>query len=287
MQNLASLRLHATLLAVVALVTAVAHVAWRGRYAEERNKLAQKAASVRAREIEAAWKALPYTNASYGGATDALLAKIDWAGLSLSDLQRTKLQSRLDEVLQYLVAPGLGEYCRLKTEALHFRFNASRSTKLILSGASQPPDAQLQPASEPLSRDETDGLQVTRAVWEKLYGAEGGLSVTGLTGICLENVAAATCATNSPMALLQGSVRKGWTTATEAMNPGFVYPALKDQRTASGEKSLFFQLSFFAQSYNGEKAGPVYLCLGWLPEDQEWALCRMISDSWLGLHIPF
>ncbi len=287
MQNLASLRLHATLLAVVTLATAVAHVAWRGRYAEERNKLAQNAASVRAREINAAWKALPYADASDPRVPDALLAKIDWAELNLADLQRAKLLSRLHQVFSYLVSPSLNEYGRLKTEGLQFRFSTSRSTKLILTGDRQPRVGQLLAATEPSPQVEGDGVAATRAVWEKLYGGESRMRVTALTGICLENVAAATCATNSPMALLQGSVRKGWTTATEAMNPGFVYPALKDQPTASGEKSLFFQLSFFAQSHDGEKAGPVYLCLGWLAEDEEWAVCRMISDSWLGLHIPF
>ena len=73
----------------------------------------------------------------------------------------------------------------------------------------------------------------------------------------------------------------------EAPNPGFEYPALKERPDSSGNKSLFFQLSFFAQANGSDKAGPVFICLGWQPEEQEWALGRMISDSWVGMQTLF
>lgn len=309
MKRLTSFRLHALLLGAVGLVTTAAYIGLRERHSHERDRLAHSAAGERAREIEASWKTLPYTNATQAGVLDAFVAKIDWAGLNLSDLQKNKLQSRLAHVLRYLAAPTLEQYGQLKTEGLRYQFKPSLVAQRILAGhvsngyepkfnqkasgfAPFGPESAPVPGSrstvlEPSIDLDATGLATTRAVWEELSGLSARLAGSRLTGICLEHVVAATSATNSPTALLKGSVRQGWTTATEAVNPGFEYPALPDRPTPAGNRSLFFLLSFFAQTNDGAKAGPVYLCLGWSPEDQEWALCRMLSDSMLGIHILF
>jgi hypothetical protein len=261
MNKLTGFRLHAALFGSVLLLTAGAQIGFRERYAHERDRLAHSAAGVRSREIEAGWKTLPYTNTTQAGVVDAFVAKIDWAGLNLSEFHKSKVQSRLGQVLSYLVAPSSEEYFRLKTEGLHYRFKASRSAKMILAGIGRQAEGPFLAKSltllEPPSQAEADALGISRAIWGKVYGSGDRLAVSKLTGICLERLSVATTSTNSPTALLKGSVRKGWTTATEAINPGFEYPALIDRPTESGNKSSFFQLSFFAQTNDGEKAGPV------------------------------
>lgn len=285
------LRLHVLLLGGVIAFTAGAHVAFRGRYAQERNKLAHQAAGVRAREIQAAWKALPYIAASDPVTVQALVSKIDWTSLNLSDPQKAKLQGRVERVLAYLFAPTLDEYCQLKTCGLRYRFSPSRSAQMILADSERGSAKPLRIAAA--GAESIDGAldaggecSVTRAVWERTAALQGPPWFSKLTGVSLHGVSAALSPTNTPTALLKGSVAKGWTSATEALNPGFQYPALSDRPTTNNT-SLFFHLSFFAQTDGGNRAGPVYLCLGWLPGDEEWALCRMISDSMLGIRILF
>jgi hypothetical protein len=265
MNRTTRLRLHAVLFGSAALITAGFHVGLNSKHEIERAKLAHKAAGERSREIGESWKALPYSNAAQADVIEAFTAKIDWRALKLSDTQKTKLQSRLGQVLRYLIAPNVDEYCRFKTEGLHYRFKPSPVVMTNFLAGRLIPD--------------TD-LAVVRATWASLYDKPDHPRLAPLTGLCLDHVVAATTTTNSLAALLHGSVRKGFTVMTEVPNIGFEYPGLHDQPVGTDDASLFFQLSFFAQTKRGEKAGPAYLCLGWVPEDQEWALCRMISDSW-------
>jgi hypothetical protein len=60
----------------------------------------------------------------------------------------------------------------------------------------------------------------------------------------------------------------------------------------TGPKGVWFSspsrgLFFFAQSGSNGAAGPVYLSLSWLAEQQTWAAGRMLSDVWLALRTPF
>jgi hypothetical protein len=71
------------------------------------------------------------------------------------------------------------------------------------------------------------------------------------------------------------------------MNPGFEYPALDKLPLDGPNAPVYLHLSFFAKVKEGDRAGPVYVSLSWLPEDQAWAVGRLLSDTWLTLHSLF
>jgi hypothetical protein len=80
--------------------------ALRGRQAQELRELGEKSTAIRAREIEAYWMTLPYTDASQPGFMDKFLATIDMPSLGLSTVQQDKLQARLRTMTDYLLHPS-------------------------------------------------------------------------------------------------------------------------------------------------------------------------------------
>jgi hypothetical protein len=88
--------------------------------------------------------------------------------------------------------------------------------------------------------------------------------------------------TNSPGELLTGPVRNGFTASCDSTDPGFVYGAKKWPGPP-----LLFEVSFLAKASGSDDAGPVYISLEWIEEDQNWALSRLMTDSWLHIKTIF
>jgi hypothetical protein len=84
-------------------------------------------------------------------------------------------------------------------------------------------------------------------------------------------------------------VRKGLTVLRTSRNPGFEYSGSRavSSAAAGSNEPVYLHISFFARAKRGETAGPVYLNLRWLPEQQAWAIEDFLSDSWLALYTPF
>lgn len=276
MKKPTGLRLHLGILALVAVVTAGARVALRERHAQEFQRLGQVATNLRAREAEAAWKALAYADASEPGFTDTFLGKINWGSLPLSAVQQERLQTRLRQVVGYLLHPSFEDYFRLRTEGLHYQFQPSRAMNVMWTNLLHRSAADL--AAQP--------LQAVHALWDPAVGPSNRFDSSRITAVCLTNVAAATSGTDTVHSLLSGPVRKGFTSAREALNPGFQYPGLERLSLSGSNAPLYFHLSFFAKASSGG-AGPVYLSLCWLPEEQTWSLSRLLADTWLPLYTPF
>jgi hypothetical protein len=80
-----------------------------------------------------------------------------------------------------------------------------------------------------------------------------------------------------------GPVRQGFTVAFEVMNPGFHYSSTN----ALASVPLLFEFSFLAKIDGSAVSGPLHISLLWLEEHQDWALNRLIADSWLRFQTLF
>lgn len=269
--------MHGVVLAGAMALTMAPRLALPHRYALERQEIAREAGARRSREIQMAWRALSYTNLTDHAVIDTLIAKIDSPSLGLSDLQRTGLESRLREVIDYLHSPGVDQYYEPKTAGLHYRFELSKRAQRLLANAKSPPEQG--PPREP--------REVAQVLWNAVHTNAETPGGSTLSAVCLDQVAALTSRTNSGRALLSGRVAKGFTVAEEALNPGFEYPGGATATSGDAAQGLFVHLSFFAQTSPSGNAGPVYISLGWSEQDQEWFLSRLITDVWLRLNPLF
>jgi hypothetical protein len=95
-------------------------------------------------------------------------------------------------------------------------------------------------------------------------------------------VLGSTAQTNAPGALLTGPVNNGFTASYDSIDPGFVYDTAKRPGPP-----LLFEVSFLAKANGSQNAGPVYISLLWVEEDQNWALNRLLTDSWLRIKTLF
>jgi hypothetical protein len=242
-------------------------------FARESQEVAAKASQKRSRQIEAAWRLRTY-NALSAGTEEALIRRVPWTSLALSELQQTKLRVRLTEVLHYLELPTLDEYYRLKTEGFHWSLQPHGSASNLLVTAFPRLDIGTQPARA-----------VIKVLWEEVRAQDASSAVFRLTAVCLDSVIGGTEHTNTGGRLLTGTVKQGFTVAVEAVDPGFVYVGGKVSNVP-----LLFQLSFLAKANgaNGaENVGPVYVSLLWVEEDKNWGLNRLITDSWLKVRTIF
>ena len=277
MKRLTQLRPHVLILALAALVVVGARVAFRHQYARDLQRAGQGATDTRAREAEAHWKALAYVRASDPGFAESFLGKIDWARLDLSSEQAAKLRARLGQAVEYLVQPSVDGYVRLRTEGLRYQLKPNRGMHHLWTNALHRSESEL--SAEP--------LRALKLCWNSGWGGSNWVRGVHVTSVCLTNVAVATARSNTVAALLFGPVRKGFTSTRESLDPGFEYAGLACPPGGGSNAPLYLHLSFFAQSGTNGAAGPVYLSLSWLPEEHAWAACRILSDSWLGLHTPF
>jgi hypothetical protein len=272
MSSLARIKWHLVLLAGAALLTASSRVAFKDRHADELRRLNSRGASQRAREIEAMWAALSYTDATAPDFVDRFLAKIDWNRIPVSDAQRTKLQARVRDVVGYLQAPTFDEYFRLRTEGLHYVFLPTLTNVAQATAGSQA--VELEDGAE----------QAARKIWNSAHSRNGQVDPSRINSVCLDRIAASISYTNSLGDLLNGGAAKGFTMAAVMPNPGFSYPG---DGSKLSQASPILNLSFFAKAGASTNAGPVYISLCWLANDEQWALNRMVADSWVALRTVF
>lgn len=274
--NLTRVRVHLLIFGVFLGAVCALRIGWRGHYVREAREVATRASQRRSRQIETAWKRHTYTDLS-AGTEEALFQRIPWASLALSDVEQAKLRVRLSDVLHYLERPSVEEYYRLKTEGFHWSLQPRGYASNLLAKALPAADVRMYCARDPRT--------ATRSLWAEVHTAhtEGAASpVSWLTAVCLDSVVGNTERTNTGRALLTGSVKQGFTVAVEAVDPGFVYSSEKALKAP-----LLFQLSFLAKANGLENAGPVYISLLWVEEDQNWALNRLLTDSWLRVKTLF
>lgn len=268
-----TLRRHSLLLSLCIGAVITSRVVFPHHYRDGLRKVAAHATAIRSEELEAAWKNTTFSDLDSTNVEAAFLNKIKWSALNLSEKQRAVLSSRLVQVLEYLKAPSFEGYFRLKTEGFHYSFAPDGLTSNLLS-----PDSLRLILSDP------EQLQpCLRELWMRVTTDDGKARCPGLGALSLESVTAAVSHTNSTRALLVGPVKKGFTVAAEFCDPGFQY--LKP--TNSDSTPLVFQLSFIARSKDSHAAGPVHMSLLWIVQDQNWAVNRVILDTWLGFSTLF
>lgn len=243
-----------------------------GHYTHDLNQVVSEASLQGSREREAVWRRQAYTAFSASDIVSAMSKKVPLASLHFSQVHRAKLELRLLDVLHYFEQPTFDEYYRLKTEGLHWTLQPDTHARDLLadSAAVGPP----QPSP-------TEARDLLRKMWEHVHAGPQP-SLPRLTAVCLDSIAGATTHTNSPKALLTGEVKRGYTAAREAIDPGLAYGSGR-----ASTEPLLFELSFLAKANGSEDAGPVYISLLWVEEDQEWALNRLMTDHWLQVKTIF
>ncbi len=268
---------HIVLLSVVGLLAILFRALLQETYARELREIGKAASEQRALEVEGMWRDLPYADASGPEAAEVFVAKIDWSLLPLSDLQQGKLSLRVAALFRYLQNPSFAEYYRLKTEGLRFQFEPDQHVKDLL-GRSAPKD-EAGPLPDP--------KETLEAIWAAVHRQGGNTTVPKITAFCPEHIAAGLSSSNSAGSLLHGQAHKGFTIAEGALDPGIQYLSLQNAPTDGPEAPLYFHLSFFAKMNGSENAGPIYVSLCWLPEEQQWGLSRLIADRWVGMATVF
>lgn len=264
---------------LIGLVSVIA--GWRAarseHYAREYREIAKNATIARAQQIEQTWRALPYTNAPLDAVGDQFLAAINWSSLRLSEVQESKLRTRLRQLFRYLTEPRFQDYYRLKTDGFHYQFEPNQRTRRVMAEAAE--------------RKELDGprsdVETVKLVWNIIHRKSGETVLPQISAVCLQSVASTISHTNSGFSLLNGKVAKGFTVAVEALEPGFVYPIGEQPVPGVVSEGLFYEFSFFAKANGKDNAGPMHISLYWVEQDQNWALNRLISDQWLGFETLF
>jgi hypothetical protein len=252
-------------------------MALRDQHAREHSEVQVKAFAKKSREIEASWQALPYASATPEGFSEILLGKINWSKLTLSELQQVRLTVRLTELIHYLQGPEFEEYYRLRTEGLQYRLKPSKEIQELFA---KTPVAHPEDSSE-------EPKEMLKWLWNTCHKEGERTTVPKITAVCLDQIAVATSHTNSSWSVLEGEVRKGFTVANVAYDPGFRYLSLEKSSVENPGEPLFFHLSFFAKFNGTEYASPVYLSLRWLDQEQTWVLSGMITDTWSRVRTMF
>jgi hypothetical protein len=218
-----------------------------------------------------------FDDATVPGFADRFVDRIDWAAVDLTEVQRSLLRRRVAELVKYLQRPTFDEYYRLKTEGLHFRFRPAASTEGLARTRAGVPGSGAY-----------DGPRaVSQALWDGTHAGSTRADAPRLAAVCLDRLASGIAHTNTVWTLLKGEAAQPFTKAGEALDPGFDYLSSTDLQPGAPTEPVFFHMSFFARFDHSENVGPVFVSLGWLPQDRAWSLCRMLSDKWLALHTLF
>ena len=268
---------HAAILALTFALVVPARVALSGRYKAERRTIEAEGRNQRVRELAAAWNALKYTDATSADFFDALVTKIDWSSLRLSEAQKTKLISRLREVFDYLRDPSFEEFYRLKTEGFRWEFQLTKLAGETLRRAGLVGAAH----------GEGEPRGVAKSVWDVVAHKSGGGTPARFTAACLDYVRITTSQTNSPASILSGRISKGHTVAQLAVDPGFKYVGAVNSSATKRAQDLFLHVSLFARSNASTNAAPVYISLYWSEADQSWALSHLLTDVLLKVDTLF
>lgn len=266
--------LHVAILAALGICVAVPRAAFPNWYSKQANKYAISAAVKGGRAAQETWRRLQYSDVTKPDFFARFAARIEWDNLEISEVQRSRLREKLNQVILYLKEPQLETCYQLKTEALHYKFAISPQALYWLTNVTRPPSSL--PGTP---------KAVTESLWIAVHSRGNQLHSPRLTSVCLDQIAATISHTNTPWSLLKGPVAKPFTKAAEFVNPGFTYfPQTESTAAAEGD---FFQLSFFAKFVGSDDVGPVFICLSWSPLDQNWAPSRMLADHWLHLNSLF
>ena len=276
MLTISNPRSQALILGAIIVVVLPARVALRQQYAAERHRIERQGRRESSQEMAAQWNALRYTDAVSENVTKAFLAKIDGLSLSLTELNKARLEQRLKEALDYLQNPTFEEYYRLKTAGLRWQFELSdrvpkflRRSALLEQGTEKPTPREL-----------------VKSVWDAINTPKAGVPHR-ITSVCLDHIGMETSRTNSPHAIMGEKASIGFTMAREAIDPGFQYVDPQRSSSMGSAPELFVHISFFAHSNVAVEAGPVYLSLYWSEPDQNWALSRMFTDVLLRMDALF
>ena len=113
---------HIAILAGAMALVSFPRICFPRYYSTQFQKVAGMATEMRAREIEADWNSVPYRSATSPALDEAVIQRINWSALNLSELQETRLKSRVKEIIGYFEKPEFAEYYRLKTQGLHYAF---------------------------------------------------------------------------------------------------------------------------------------------------------------------
>ncbi len=250
---------------------------FQGHYARELGELQKTARETRAREIETQWQQLTYADFDREEIADAFLKRIKWSSLALSDVQQRKLTKRLGALLQYFRNPTFAEYFSLKTDGLRYDLKPRpmANKDLSMRGLQQ----EAAEFSEP--------KPILNMMWNAFHTNGGTGQLPKITSVCLDSIESDTSHTNSSSSLLRGKVAKGMTVAVEASDPGVQYTSLGFSPTQPPDPDVYFHLSFFAKANGSANAGPVYVTLCWLKQEEDWGLSRLIADSWVGIKTVF
>lgn len=270
-------RFHVLLLACIAAAVTVAQEALREKHHREHGDIQKTAFLDQSRAIQAKWQALRYTSVEKGDFADAILRRIDWTALNLSDIQRRSLDHRLRRLISYLQNPTFEEYYRLKTEGLAHRFEPAEEAL-----------QEYERASAPLPLSAANEVQdVLKFFWDGIAERADHPNLPKITAVCLDHVALVTSRTNSDWSIVQGGVAKGLTLAFPAYDPGIRYSSLDGSFAETRNTPLFVHLSVYAKFNDSEYASPLYLSLAWLDPEGTWALSRMITDTWSRVRTMF
>jgi hypothetical protein len=264
---------HAIVLGLALALTLPARALLKERHRQERRKIEAEGRNQRMQELAARWSALPFTPIGKPNFCELLVASADWATLGLTDVQRTKLRQRLQEIFAYLHNPTFEEYWRLKTEGLHQQFELGKSARVLLQGSGL------------LNEDieQRDPRDIGRLVWDAAATWREAAAPSRLMAACVENAGIVVNRSNSPNDILGGKVSKGLTAAHTAFDPGFRYGA----PGGIAPEDFFLHLSFIARSNASEYAAPIHISLHWSDRDQNWALSRMFTDALLRMNNLF
>lgn len=262
---------HAVLVGLALGFTVSVQHAFRGRYVAERKSLASESRARRVNEVATVWNALHYTDIQDGQPVWKSVTNAPFQSLLLSSPQGQKLELRLAEVFKYLHNPSFEEYYRLKTENLVCQYAPSDRAKGLLTNTL----VNLQ-----------DPREVAQRLWDSVGEKDRAARRSGMTAICLDQIAAALSSTNSLSVILRSKASKGMTVLRQTIDPGFSYGFAAPSNSVPREP-LFVHLSFFARSSSSTNAGPVYLSLGWSDRSQNWVLSGMYSDVLLNMGCLF
>ena len=249
----------------------------QGHYARELGELQKTARETRAREIESQWQQLTYSDFAREGIAEAFLKKIKRSSLSLSDVQQRKLIERLRGLFHYFRNPTFEEYFKLKTDGLRYVIKPRQQANkdLAVRGLHEEAGAFSEPKP------------ILNMLWNTFHTNGGAGQLPRITAVCLDFIELETSHTNSSSSLLRGKVAKGMTVAVEASDPGIQYTSLAFSPNQPPDPDLYFHLSFFGKANGSANAGPVYVTLCWLKQEEDWGFSRLIADSWVGIKTVF
>src|SRR6266436_978276 len=184
-------------------LTVAIRLVGRGYYSHDLEKVVGAVSQRRALEIQAGWKARLYEKLSSEGTQATILDKIRRQELSLSDLQKAKLETRVRELLRYLAQPSFEDYYRLKTAGIHYQFAPEGLASNVLAKACQ--QNKLRPSA--------DTKESVRFLWDRVHDRAGKTIASSITAVALDSVAATVSHTNSGKTLLTGTAKEGFTVA--------------------------------------------------------------------------